>query len=316
MRRYVKPGHRRPPDFWRFWAETAAILDKTPADTHLVERPEWSTSEYRGYSVTFTSYGGARITGYALLHERARHLIVHSHGYGSRCEPRHNWASAGVNVLGVDIRGFGWSAEALAEPSRHGYVLTGIESPETSVLRGAVCDYVRATEVAASICPRPPSRTVAHGISFAGGLALMAQGLAGRADVLCVGVPTFGWADGRHFFVKAGSGAEISQYLSRRADMAEDVALVLRYFDSTAFAERVTAPALVGVGLQDDVVPAATVYAIANHLRGPHEVMEFPISHSDHPDEDLWQAFDDRCLSIALSGIDHKFGEHKRLPGG
>jgi len=38
----------------------------------------------------------------------------------------------------------------------------------------------------------------------------------GRAPSTLVGVPTFGWAEGRNFFVKAGSGAEIGRYLKAR----------------------------------------------------------------------------------------------------
>lgn len=190
-------------------------------------------------------------------------------------------------------------------PHRH-------REPETSLLRGAVCDYARAVQLGRELLGGDTTRVVSHGISFAGGLAVMAQGLVSAADILAVGVPTFGWADGRHFPVKVGAGAEISAYVARRPRDAEDIAQVLRYLDSMAFAGRITCPTLVGLGLQDDVVPANTVFAITNHLVGPHEVMIFPISHSDHPDEDLWIAFDDRCVAFAHDGVPAGFGARRR----
>ena len=57
----------------------------------------------------------------------------------------------------------------------------------------------------------------------------MAEALGGASDLLVVGVPTFGWAEGRYFLVKSGSGAEIARYVKERPEDAEDVMLVLRY---------------------------------------------------------------------------------------
>ncbi len=74
--------------------------------------------------------------------------------------------------------------------------------------------------------------------------------------------------------------------------------LVLRYFDPVNFADMVSCPALIGVGLKDDVVPAKTVYAIANHLQGPVEIMKFPVSHSNEPEEKRWEEFQDRWLEL------------------
>lgn len=299
----------RPPDFDAFWERTVGELRGVPHDatTELVEEPGDSRPALE--RVSFRSLGGALVRGYLLRWTDGadRPLVVHSHGYGSACEVRWEWAKAGLNVLGVDIRGCGISADAVPHRSRWGYILTGIESPETSILRGAVCDYMRAVEVGTELLKDRTRRLVLHGISFAGGLALMAEANLQRADLLAVGVPTFGWAEGRHFFVKIGSGAEIVRYLEARPEVSEDVMLVLRYFDTMNFAGKIRCPALVGVGLADDVVPAKTVFAIVNHLAGPHQVMEFPVSHSDHPDERLWSQFEDRWIHEALHACGDDF---------
>jgi cephalosporin-C deacetylase len=218
------------------------------------------------------------------------------------------WAKRGFNVLGVDIRGFGRSREAIGRTSKWGYMLTGIDAPENYFLRGAVCDYIQATRAARDLVGSSISRMICHGVSFAGGLALMAEGVLREADFLTIGVPTFGWAEGRLFFVKAGSGKEVSEFLERRPDHAEDLMTVLRYFDPVNFAPVVTCPTLVGVGLADDVVPPDTVYAIANHIGGPHEIMEFPVSHTDSPEEQHWEEFERYWLNIAEMGTPDGFG--------
>lgn len=217
--------------------------------------------------------------------------------------PEWEWALAGMNVFGVDIRGFGMSMDAVPKRSRWGYMLTRIESPETYVLRGAVCDYIQAVRIGKMLLGPEVSRTVLRGTSFAGGLALMAEAVLQTADLLVLAVPTFGWSEGRHFFVKAGSGSELNQYLEKRPEAAEDLMLVLRYFDPMNFAEWVRCPTLVGLGLQDDVVPAHTVYAIVNHLKGPHRVIEFPVSHTTSAEGELWKQFDEEWIGLALHGV-------------
>ena len=203
----------------------------------------------------------------------------------------------------------GRSRAALPSPSRWGWVLTGIESPERHVLRGAVCDYLRAVRVGRELLGPVVARTVLEGSSFASGLALMAEALAPAADLLAVAVPSFGWAEGRRLFGSAGSAGEINRYLERRPEhAAEDLMVVLRYFDPMHFAELVRCPTLVGVGLVDEAVPAPTVEAIAAHLGGPHEVMRFPASHSSSPEERRWQAFERRWIELALGGVPPRFG--------
>ncbi len=304
-----RPPLSRPVDFFEFWSQTIDELDRTPP---VLERQAASARaglELEGLS--FASLGGARIHGYLLrwADGEPRPLVVHGHGYGGRSMPRWRWARAGLNVVGVDVRGCGRSRAALPSRSRSGYVLTGIESPERHVLRGAVCDYLRAARVGRELLGAAVTRTVLQGSSFAGGLALMAEALAGMGDLLAVAVPTFGWAEGRRLFASSGSAGEINRYLERRPEhAAEDLMVVLRYFDPLNFAGLIRCPTLVGMGLVDEVVPAPTVLAIAAHLGGPHEVMRFPVSHSEDPEERRWRAFERRWLELALNGVPADFG--------
>ena len=312
MRRQFKPALTRPEDFEAFWQSTRLQLEQLDPAIESTPVAPVEVPGMRAEIVSFQSLGHARISACFLRWEdqQPRPLVIYSHGYGCQCAPRWDWAKQGVNVLGVDIRGFGLSSAALPQRSRWGYVLTGIETPEASVLRQAVSDYMQAARVGRMLCSDTLSRTVFQGVSFAGGLALMSQAVLGIADFLAVGVPTFGWAEGRNLFVKSGSGAEISNYLARRPDHAEDTMLVLRYFDAVNFADWITCPTLVGLGLEDDVVPAKTVFGIANHLGGPHELMEFPVSHTDRPEEQLWKRFESYWLRLALEGVPPGFGSH------
>jgi cephalosporin-C deacetylase len=252
-----RPPLSRPVDVFEFWSQTIAELDRTPPV--LERQAAGARAGLELERLAFASLGNAPIAGYLLrwADGEPRPLVVHGHGYGGRSMPRWRWARAGLNVVGVDVRGWGRSRAALPSRSRWGWVLTGVESPERHVLRGAVCDYLRAVRVGRELLGAAVTRTVLHGSSFAGGLALMAEALIGVADLLAVAVPTFGWAEGRRLFARSGSAEEVNRYLERRPEhAAEDLMVVLRYFDPLNFAGLIGCPTLVGVGLARSGVPA------------------------------------------------------------
>ena len=134
-------------DFFGFWSQTLAELARVAPAAGLEAAGRRAGILLQRLS--FASLGGVAIHGYLLRWEdgEPRPLVVHGHGYGGQVTPRWSWVRAGLNVVGVDVRGWGRSRAALSSPSRWGWVLSGRESPERSVLRGAVCDYLRAVQV-------------------------------------------------------------------------------------------------------------------------------------------------------------------------
>lgn len=304
----------RPPDFESFWAKTEVELGKVPLG---VSREPLRTQDpaFVFERLAFSSLGGVRISGYAIRWEDdvERPLVVHGHGYGGGFDFKWHWAEKGVNVLGVQVRGYGRSRDALPTHSPWGYVLTGIESPEEHVLRGAVCDYTRAVEVGRELLGTRASRVVLSGASFAGGLAVMAEAVLEVSDLLAVAVPSLGWVEGRRFLASKGSGGEINRFLEEHPEREEDLMNILRYFDPVNFAPRVRCPTLVGVALADEVVPAPTVYAIAEHLGGPREIVTWPASHADLPEEEFFQERFEACwLRLAVEGVPAGFGATSR----
>ena len=223
-------------------------------------------------------------------------LIVYTHGYMSQCDVVWSWAKQGANVFGMDIRGCGRSKNAGPPSSRYGYILTGIGSQDTSILRGAVCDYIRGIQVAHELLQNQQQHTVLYGKSFGGALACSSAALTNYGDYLVAAVPTFGWMEGRRTLVTQGSGEEINAYIDKHPVQEQDIMHVLSYFDIMNFAPLITCPAIVGVGLQDPVVPPETVYAFYNHLSCKKQIREFPVSHSSLPEENLWDDFEREWL--------------------
>jgi len=61
-----------------------------------------------------------------------------------------------------------------------------------------------------------------------------------------------------------------------------------RYFDAVNFASRVTCPALIGLGLIDETAPPSGIFAAANQVKGPKELVIMP--DSDHHGRNNTQA--------------------------
>jgi cephalosporin-C deacetylase len=285
-----KPNAYRPPDFLAFWERTAAETDATDPEVS-VGKQEAAGPGVDLRRITFHSFGGARIHAYLARPRTGQPcpLIVHAHGYDDRYVIMTDWARRGVAVVGFDARGFGRSAAACAI-SEHGYVLTGIESPATSIVRGAVADYLQAIRVGRELLDGRAARVVCNGFSFGGALALMGAAHCPDASLLAVGQPTFGWNAERRRVALAGSTRQINTYLAPLLRM----------------------PVLVGIGLDDDVVPSRTVLAMVNHVRSPAEVRLLPVSHSRDPRESLWRDFHEEWLEYTVRGLPRDFGVGER----
>lgn len=299
----TRPALTRTTDFFSFWSDTLAELAQTTASPRLGVAVTAPAGD-RIVPVRFGSLHGGLIQGFLITHDEQdvrtppppRPLIISSHGYNSSCNPvlaaRHA-STSGADLFCFDVRGCGRS-RAACEPNPRGFILSGLANPQTCILRGAVCDYVRAAEVARLVQGGESGPLIFHGRSFGGGLALMAQAVSRQAAYLPIAVPTFGWAAGRRRLVTAGSGLEINLYLQDHPSEETTVMNTLSYFDTMNFADQVGCRALVGVGRRDAIVPPETVYAVVNHMVPSPEVVEMPVSHTDDIEERQWVRFDQR----------------------
>ncbi len=298
----IHPALTRPDNFLSFWNDTLEQLNAVPSSIQIIESME-SGDGLLLQKVTFQSFNNAVIHGYLLSPQSIESgpLIVYTHGYMGHCEIEWSWAKKGASVFGFDIRGFGNSKDAVSALSPHGYILTGIESETTSILRGAYCDYIQAIRVAGELLHNRQQATVLYGKSLGGALAAVASGFTQQADLLVAAVPTLAWAEGRRKLVTQGSGEEINSYIKKHPEKEQKIMEVLSYFDTMNFAPLIRCDSFIGVGLQDYVVPAETVFAFYNHLSCQKQIRQFPVSHTSSPEEDLWNEFEDEWMELAMN---------------
>ncbi len=306
------PFCTEPSDFDEFWSRTRdTLLETDPCPMLARQMAPGRSLTYD--QLSFVSLGQVGISGYLLSQNSSepRPLVIHSHGYNSQYDVMLNWANHGCHVLGIDFRGFGRS-QRMSLASRS-YVMTGIDSPGTSILRGSVSDLVQAMRVGRLLLGDRMSSLTLYGFSFGGAMALMAATLDPSADLVVAGQPTLGWHSERLRLAQAGTGAELRRYLEANPGRRGVVMDTLNYFDTLHFAARAKTPTIIGIGLDDAVVPSRSVIAISNNVATDRfEVRILPVAHSDDPRESLWSDFDDEWLGYTADGLPDDFGDASR----
>lgn len=317
-----------PHDFDEFWGRTLNALSGIDPSATLVQIEELATSAADLVEIQSWGLKSVRCWFSHLRDPSAppRPLLITSHGYGGASDPERvrRLSALGFDVVALDVRGFGLSKSAVPALSPFGYLLTGSDSRETSILRGALCDFIQAYRAGLAWFGKS-SKVCFQGFSYSGGLATMAASVLSMParswseiampsppDLLAVGAPSLGHIEKRLQQCKGGSGAEVIEYLRQYPLRRHQLLRVLSYYDTTFFApylgqfhdetERVRpSQVIAALGLHDPIVPAETVYAIYNALRVNYQLIELACSHTDRPEEAEWIVWESAWIK-ALRG--------------
>lgn len=286
------PSVPEPNDLDAFWADQIRQLGEVPANPQ-VEPNESGRPDVEYFTVRMDHIRGTRI-------------------YGQLARPRKEGRFPGLLILQwagvyplerawvVDRANQGWLAlniephdlpgdrpdqfYAEARKTLGTYFTQGNTDRRTSYFLRMYLSCYRAAEY---LTQRPDwdGRTlVVMGASMGGQQAIVTAALHPKVTAMLACVPSGCDVSGpRH-----GRAAGFPDWAKEAARQGNDSILTVgSYFDPVHFARRVTCPALVAVGLFDEVCPPVGVYAAYNRIRGPKDVV---IMHSGHHDQNGSQA--------------------------
>jgi len=262
----------RPPDFDAFWADLLATAEQIPLRPTLEPVAARSTDEVEVLEVGYTSLDEVRIAGWYC---RPRHrpppypglLIVP--GYISEPTLPKTWARRGYAAFGVAPRGKLRSHHQY-NPGYPGLLIDNILDRHTYAYRGFYIDAVRALEVLQQQPEVDRARIGVHGSSQGGALTIVTAALRPQA-IACAaaGAPYLcGFLDAAAL-THSYPYEELNEYLRRFPERAAAVRQTLNYFDGINFAPRIRCPLLLYLGLQDDVCPPETGFAVYDALQCP-----------------------------------------------
>lgn len=269
-----------PPDYAPYWQARYGRVRGQAAKSQLREtgivRAGWRVLDWQ-----YQSTDDITIRGWALLPaqgEVCRALVV-GHGYGGRDQPEFDLPVEQTALFFPCARGLGRSRLASIPSDADRHVLHGIESRERYILGGCVEDLWLAVTAVLEHQPGLAGHLGYMGISFGGGVGVMAAAWDERLQRVHVNVPSFGHQPLRMKLETVGSAASLQAHLRQHPEAME----VLRYFDAAQAARYLHRPTHCACALFDPSVAPAGQFAISNALPGPQQLFVLSAGHHDYP---------------------------------
>jgi cephalosporin-C deacetylase len=290
---------RRPADFDAFWADVRAQTDRIALMPKVVPVPLRSSDEVEVFEVTYDSLDGVRIAcWYCLPRKRAGKLpaIIHVPGYVS--EPLMPKATAlkGYAALSVAPRGK-LRSNAQFNPGYPGLLTHNITDRNTYSYRGFYVDALRAVDFLLDRPEVDSSRIGVTGSSQGGALTIVTAAMRHEIACAAAGAPYLcGFMDAARL-THSYPYQEINDYLRLHPEREPQVRETLDYFDGINFAPWIECPIIVNIGLQDDVCPPETGYALFRQIGSASKKL-YPYNNCMH---DAGSAFHAPLVDVFLA---------------
>ena len=278
--RYEIKVHR-PDDFEEFWRATLAQADALPLDADIRAVPLRSRDDVEMFEISFQSLDGIRVAGWygrPATHAAAGSLpaLLYTPGYISEPPLPTHWARLGYAALSLAPRGKLRSNRPF-NPGYPGLLVHNIVDRHTYGYRGFYVDAVRAVDFLRGLPEVDGTRIGVHGSSQGGALTIVIAAL--RPDAIAcgaLGAPYLCgmWEAPR--LTRSYPYEEINEFLREHPDLAPQVEETVAYFDGINFAPMIKATMLTYIGLEDDVCPPETGFALHRAMRCEKELIASP----------------------------------------
>jgi len=269
----------RPDDFDDFWAAILAEADAVPLDPSLTYSELRSTDAVAVYEAEYSSLDGMRIFAWYAVPRNIPPpypALLLPPGYISEPTLPTSWAQLGYAAIGLAPRGK-LRSNTRFNPGYPGLLVHNIVDRNTYGYRGFYVDAARAVDFALSRPEIDNDRIGIHGSSQGGALTITTAAL--RPDAIACGVAGAPYLCG---FLESARLThsypyeEINEYLRAHPDQLPLMTEALAYYDGINFAPKVTAPMMIYLGLEDDVCPPETGFAVYDALGAKKELHSYP----------------------------------------
>lgn len=258
----------KPADFDQFWADILAQAATIPLNAALKPVPTRSTADVEVFEVHYDSLDGLRIAGwYCLPRVRPQPLpaLVFYPGYISEPTLPKSHAAKGYATFGAAPRGK-LRSNGRFNPGYPGLLTHNIVDPNTYAYKGF---YVDAWRVIDFLLARPEvdhGRIGIRGSSQGGALTLLTAAMRPEVAAASAGAPYLAGVIDAIELTHSYPYQEINDYLRLHPKSRKAVADCWAYYDCHNFADRISCPIIVNIGLQDNVCPPETGYEVFRRI--------------------------------------------------
>jgi cephalosporin-C deacetylase len=259
---------RKPADFDAFWQGVERQVAAIPLDAEVVPDPLRTSADIEVFQVFYTSLDHVRIAAWYCRPRRRPErapAMLFLPGYQMDPPIPKEWARQGYIALSVAPRGKLRSMRQF-NPGYPNLLTYNIVDRHTYAYRGFYMDSWRGMDFLLSRPDVDPSRIGVTGSSQGGGLTLTTAAMRPQVCAAAAGAPYLcGFMDAialTHTYPYE----EINDYLRWHPDSRPAVEETLAYFDGINFVDKITCPIIVNIGLQDNVCPPETGYALYHKI--------------------------------------------------
>jgi cephalosporin-C deacetylase len=260
---------KKPDDFDAFWDGVQQQAAAVPLEPEMIPDPLRTSAEVEVFQVFYTSIEHVRIAAwYCRPTRRVGRLpaLLLLPGYQADPPIPKEWALKGYGALSVAPRGKLRSNRQF-NPGYPNLLTYNIVDRHTYAYRGFYVDAWRGIDFLLSRPEVDPTRLGVTGSSQGGGLTITTAAMRPEIRAAAAGAPYLcGFMDAialTHTYPYE----EINDFLRAHPDSRHAVEATVAYFDGINFADKITCPIIVNIGLQDNVCPPETGYALFNQIR-------------------------------------------------
>ena len=259
---------RKPYDFDEFWQDVLRQAAAIPLDIEIVPDRLRTSDEIEVFEVFYTSLDRVRVAAwYCRPARRAERspAVMFLPGYQMDPPIPKEWARKGYIALSLAPRGKLRSMRQF-NPGYPNLLTHNIVDRHTYSYRGFYVDTWRGIDFLLSRSEVDPARIGVTGSSQGGGLTVTTAAMRSEVRAASAGAPYLcGLVDAVEL-THTYPYEEINDYLRLHPERRGEVEDTLAYFDGISFADRITCPIIVNIGLQDNVCPPETGYALFERI--------------------------------------------------
>jgi cephalosporin-C deacetylase len=258
----------KPADFDAFWEDVLADAAKIPLNAEVTPVPLRSTPTVEVFEVHYDSLDHVRVAGwYCLPRNRQEPLpaMVFYPGYISEPGLPKAYALKGYATFGVAPRGKLRSNQQF-NPGYPGLLTHNITDRNTYSYRGFYVDAWRVIDFLLGQPEVDNARIGVQGGSQGGALTLLAASMRHEIAAASAQAPYLAGMIDAIELTRSYPYEEINEYLHLHPESRAKVVETLAYFDCHNFVDRIQCPIIVNIGLNDDVCPPETGYAVFNKI--------------------------------------------------
>jgi len=260
---------QKPEDFDAFWDAVLHQVAAIPLNPEIIPDPLRTSEEVEVFQVFYTSLEHVRIAAwYCRPIRRAERTpaMLLLPGYQADPPIPKEWARKGYCAPYVAPRGKLRSNRQF-NPGYPNLLTYNIVDRHTYAYRGFYVDAWRGIDFLLSRPEVDPTRIGVTGSSQGGGLTITTAAMRSEIRAAAAGAPYLcGYLDAIEL-THTYPYEEINDFLRLHPESRHAVEETVAYFDGINFADKITCPIIVNIGLQDNVCPPETGYALFNRIR-------------------------------------------------